>query len=462
MADNEQTTPGSIASLLSALRALPLWILAALALTGWIATWLLLFFPAFAGLELTAFRQQWGIWIGFGTLGLSLLALARATDMAVLAYLRRARDRAARCLLRLVPLQRQSWWHLAKQRDDSFITQVSLTCQLSNTSDRPVQIVKVRLIKPRAKEVDAFAMLPSEDNPYHSPDHVVPPHGSVPASIHMMIRKALKPQGKYLRITVGLIDQFGEEYRLHRLRVRSNDRTLPPLSITDRIQIIQRFARNVLQTIKLISPPPRPPLPPMPWTFEPGSKYLAVCEAILREEKRGYAARGRITGQLGTLNVPLRSEPDSGWVKEGEVPELLWDKSKAKSLSSPNMDRLIALRKPLTPGEGSNLEAYLLTQLRRDSDFTDIGYFIFLALHRMNRTVDALRTARACLSGDKVHGYSNTLGTLSALVSHEHFNITPDLYESILECLSGDGEHDFRLREKINLATLKQLDDRKD
>ena len=76
----------------------------------------------------------------------------------------------------------------------------------------------------------------------------------------------------------------------------------------------------------------------------------------------------------------------------------------------------------------------------------------------MDRTIDALTTARTCLSGDKVHGYSNILGTLSALVSHEYFKINAGLYQSISNALSGDCENDFRIREKINLALLQQLD----
>ena len=59
---------------------------------------------------------------------------------------------------------------------------------------------------------------------------------------------------------------------------------------------------------------------------------------------------------------------------------------------------------------------------------------------------------------DKVYGYSNLLGTLSAVVSHEHFEIDLGLYPRILEALAGDTEHNFRLTEKINLARLQHLD----
>jgi hypothetical protein len=62
------------------------------------------------------------------------------------------------------------------------------------------------------------------------------------------------------------------------------------------------------------------------------------------------------------------------------------------------------------------------------------------------------------LAGDKVFGYSNLLGTLSAVVSHEHHDIDPRLYSLILDALAGDEEHDFWLKEKINLARLRVYD----
>jgi hypothetical protein len=76
----------------------------------------------------------------------------------------------------------------------------------------------------------------------------------------------------------------------------------------------------------------------------------------------------------------------------------------------------------------------LLNQLRSDSQYADIAYFIVLALHRMGRLIDALRVARLCLVRDKVFGYSNVLGMLSALVSHEPAQSPDELYRRICAC----------------------------
>jgi hypothetical protein len=106
----------------------------------------------------------------------------------------------------------------------------------------------------------------------------------------------------------------------------------------------------------------------------------------------------------------------------------------------------------------ASLERYLLSHLHRESPYANVAYFIFLAMHRVGRTVDALTAARASLAGDKVHGYSNLLGTLSAIVSHEHLDIDPALGRGIVKALEGDTEHNFRLIEKLNLARLQCLD----
>jgi hypothetical protein len=195
--------------------------------------------------------------------------------------------------------------------------------------------------------------------------------------------------------------------------------------------------------------------PPAEWQH--GGKFQKV-DFILNEERRNYAANGRIRGGLGSLNVTLQSEPNSGWTEVGSVPSLLWDKRKAKHIESPNASRLIKLHAALSDAEKDDLERYLLSHLDKRSPYAEVGYFIFFALHRMGQTIAGLQTARLHLAGDKVYGYSNLLGTLSAIVSHEHFQIERDLYPLMLEALAGDTENDFRLTEKINLARLQHLD----
>src|SRR5258707_2666382 len=111
-----------VGPLLSVLRTLPVWVLAGFALAGYAV----LFAPAFGGVDPTDFRTQWGVWVWIEALTFSILTIARGMDAGVNAY--RAHRQAADSsrALRLVPRQLQSWWHLAKQQDDSFVSQISL------------------------------------------------------------------------------------------------------------------------------------------------------------------------------------------------------------------------------------------------------------------------------------------------------------------------------------------------
>ncbi len=432
---------------LSELRTLPPWLLIGLALAGYAV----LFLPAFGGIDPEPFRKQWGIWVWVEALVFSILAGMRILDAALTTYWDHRKAAEARRVLRFVPLHWQRWWHLAKQQDGSFASQISLDVQVTNVSDYPVQIVKVRLIKPKAKILHAAAMLPMKGSPYHSHKHPVPPSGTSMAGIHVMARGKLAYQGSPICITLGITDQYGEEYKIKRIHIETQDKPC---------------GESFLKTLKIIGSrlfiwrhdTAEPQTPIMPWIYDPGGEGIDVCEAILNEEKRHYAACGRPTGGLGSLNVGLQSEPNYGWTEVGKVPQLLWGKDDGKNISSPNLERLLRIYEPLSDTDKENLKQYLLSQLRKESPFAEVAYFIFLALHRMGRTIDALKTARTFLSGDKVVGYSNLLGTLSAVISHEHFAIEPSLYPQILHTLEGDKEPDFRLREKINLAKLEHLD----
>jgi hypothetical protein len=203
-------------------------------------------------------------------------------------------------------------------------------------------------------------------------------------------------------------------------------------------------------------PRPNDALPPPPeWQHD--GRYETV-DLILTEERRHYAANGRERGGFGSLNVTLQSEPNSGWTEAGKVPSLLWDEDKAKKIESSNAERIIKLHTEFTAVERAALEQYLLSHLHKGSPYADIAYFIFFVLHRLGLTIAALQAARSHLSGDKVFGYSNVLGLLSAIISREHFTIDAAVFPQILQVLAGESEHNFRLIEKINLARVQWLD----
>jgi len=178
---------------------------------------------------------------------------------------------------------------------------------------------------------------------------------------------------------------------------------------------------------------------------------------ILDEEVRSYTARGRRMGALGSMNIGLQSVPNNGWTSEGQIPQILFDKSDPNVISSPNATTLLKFFSTLDNDEKGAFKTYFISNLRKDSLYASIGYFIFFVLYRIGETVGGLKNARRALSGDSNHGYSNLLGMLSMIVSREYLEINPKTYEDIKITLLGDAEYNFQLVEKINLALLRHL-----
>jgi hypothetical protein len=226
-------SPSAVSELLKVLRALPVWMLAGLALAGYA----ILFAPPFGGVDPVAFRHNWGIWIWMGTLTFSILAVSRGLDAVIVGARHRRAAVQSRLALHIEPLYQQCWWHLAKQQDGSFVSQIRLDVEAANLTDRPVRLIKLRLIRPRmtGEILHAEASLPLAGSPYHSNRHPVPPHDTVTTALHIMVRGTLTTAGKSAKVTLGITDQFGDEYCLKGIVIRTHDPEPPKSTWTERL-----------------------------------------------------------------------------------------------------------------------------------------------------------------------------------------------------------------------------------
>ncbi|WP_322093944.1 hypothetical protein [Paraburkholderia bannensis] len=433
----------AVAKIVETLRSIPFWLFAGLAL----AAGGLLYLPSFEAVPgplLGAFRDHWGAWIYAGMVVTGVLAVTRLVADMILTFWRR---RAARVLY-LRPQIEQSWWHLAKQRDGSWTSQLSVRLDVSNRSDSPVRLLDARLTWPlcRGALLSADIALPNAGRMY-SRMHAVRPREVSDASIHILVSGRLAREGRPLRATILVTDQSGATYRLNGIRLRSTNKAV---SLRERIVRAWQTARQRRSE----------QVAPLPTAWEHNGRFADV-DAVLAEEHRQYAANGRNRGGLGSLNITLQNEPNSGVFREGEVPALLWSvDQQPPAVGSANIARLLRLHLSADAEGRDALEAYLLSHLHRRSPHADVAYFIFLGLHRFGRTTDAVAAAQRHLAGDQVFGYSNLLATLAALVSREHFEMDASLYDELGRLLASDAEHNFRLLEKMNLARLENTDAR--
>src|SRR5229473_1466318 len=249
----------AISNFLSVLRTLPVWLLAGLALAGCAV----IFTPGFGGIDPNGFRTEWGIWVWIEAVGFSVLALTRGIEAGITAYLEHRRNKKARQALRLVPRHHQCWWHLAKQRDESLVSQITVDVEAANLTDRPVRVVKVRLIRPRAKGefLHGEVLLPMAGSTYNSTRHAVPPHDTVTASLHIMVRGAIARQGHPVCATLGITDHYGEEYRIKGIIIPTHDARLPKQPLTARLASAIKWLPGFRPAIEppadtLQSPPP--------------------------------------------------------------------------------------------------------------------------------------------------------------------------------------------------------------
>jgi hypothetical protein len=233
--------------LLSGLRQLPVWLLGGLALAGYAV----IFAPSFGGIDPAEFRSQWGVWARIWALTFSALTIARGLDIGVKTYSEHRKALEARRVLRLVrrdhpwPLRR-GWWHLAKQQDGSLVSQISLDLEMTNLSDYPVQITKVRLVRPKPKgePLTADLSLPVAGSSYYSCEHPILPRSTVEAHLHMLVPGAVTRQGKRIRATFGFTDQFDCEYRLRRVLIPADDPKLPHSMKEVTLDELLRLARK--------------------------------------------------------------------------------------------------------------------------------------------------------------------------------------------------------------------------
>lgn len=436
----------SLSGFFGALRSVPFWLLAGTAA----ASYALLFAPSIGDVDISAFRKEWGALIWASAVGFTALAAALALELVIRLTGGHIKNYQMRRSLRLVPIERGKFWHLAKQQDGTYASQISLEVHMSNMSDAPIKIVKVELLRPRRELIQASALLPMAGSPYHSSDHLVPARGINVASIHIMVRGSLGRRGQSIRPTIAITDQFGVRYVLRRQTIGTSDKPEPRAGVLQFLRSAFQFHRpsdaelsnSVANT----------------WAFSDGFEYLEACRFVLREEKRSYGSNGRQKGGLGSLNVTI-NDAHKIYSKAGaNVPNILCPTDEIKEIQSENLNRILKIATQQIGSDQDNLQAFLLSQLSRDGEFAEVGYFIFMSLHRLGRTLDALTAARDFLSHDKVHGYSNVLGVLSVIISREYNRIDPNLFGMILSELKGDKEYNFRLLEKLNAAQVVHID----
>jgi hypothetical protein len=273
-------TATALSTLLGVLQKLPIRILSGLMLAG-IAV---LFVPPIAGVDLTEFRKHWAVWIWIGTLTAGGLTIAWLVEAGVRQYFAHRKFQAARRVLTFIPRLHESIWNLVKQQDDTFTSQFRLSFDVGNPTQRPLRLVKIRLLRPKMKGevVNAEILLPEVGSPFHSNMHAVPPNRSVTATAHIIVRGAAAAAGRRVHATIGVTDQYGVEYRVKGFLLKDLSAKAPYKNLW------QRFISKLSKVRQVLwhTPVEVEPLPAL-WGHQ--GKF-EKADLILDEEKRCYTA----------------------------------------------------------------------------------------------------------------------------------------------------------------------------
>lgn len=335
---------------------------------------------------------------------LTITRILALTVVGVRAWLA-ARDEAR---ILHVTVQGRSRWHLARQPDDTYLTQISIDALVKNRTDEPLSLVRATAVKPkilRGEVVSGFISIEGEDG-------CIPPRKSRSVHIHMMVRA--RPNwapDTVVSAVFAISDDEGRERRFPVILRNSGGKAAPPKKPPEQVFAIQ----------------------------DPNERAVV---SVLQLELKRYEANGRRTGGLGSVTFkPYGPERCDTSMPRGAQP---------MALSSDNLDTLIALRGRLDETERGALLQQLLARLDAHEDYLSISYFIVLALIKFGHLHDALEHAGRLPADDrKLFGLSNTLMLLDKLLRHAYGDFSDSDLDEIERFVHSTEEHPFQILELI-------------
>ena len=203
--------------------------------------------------------------------------------------------------------------------------------------------------------------------------------------------------------------------------------------------------------------PTEPQSPVIPWTYDLGPESIGIAESILIEEAKlcsEWPNEGRTrkpkcgAAKRAELRLDHTGKNPAAFMGGGQRNPCNIPQS-GPANQNPCGSCGLRERQSRAVSVGATLQGI--------PAFAEVAYFPFLALHRIGRTIDALGTARKFLAGDKVYAYSNLLGTLSAVISREHYDTDPNLYPLLLDALAGGEETRLQTVRRSTLLGLNFL-----
>ncbi|PJA41154.1 hypothetical protein CO179_00500 [candidate division WWE3 bacterium CG_4_9_14_3_um_filter_39_7] len=177
--------------------------------------------------------------------------------------------------------------------------------------------------------------------------------------------------------------------------------------------------------------------------------------AVLKDEIEQYKVRGRREGQLGSVEWQRGTIE---WHTKGETMKFLNKSSSRTLVQSSNSNALVRLYEKSDENDKNTIVEALTMRLNKETEYSDVGYMIFLTLFELGFLEKGLSTALIKLSNDKKHGFSDTLRLLDLLLAfrYEEFD-EEDL--DITEKIAFSTEEDtFQIKQRVNAIRIMRIE----
>jgi len=351
----------------------------------------------------------------------------------------------------ILPHQRQHWWHMGKTGDQKPTMQIVSYWFVTNTTDKPVNILNAYIKKPRTP---GHVLIKDVHSVYHG-SYPIPPHTTTDLHADFWICPPFYKEGKNFKVDIVFVDQYGQKRTIKKVEFKSDNRKRPaPVKFKE--EAIYQLEHDI-------------------------EKKVA---AALKDEISRYKKYGRQSGELGSIYAThggrkIKQVYQDGWTssRSGERQEIVNDPENAK-VHSENGDTLIEFFNSLQGVSDKELFINsLVSRLDRDKEYYCVSYLILYVLFRVGRLDAALGAAKISLlkkqtfwnrllrrkSGNSLleayqrYGFSDFLGLINGLLRFEHPTFTDLELDLVEEFIAGVDEHSFQIGEKINSARSFRL-----
>ena len=356
--------------------------------------------------------------------GATILMWAANQFVKIMHFFTRYKPKTPRETIKIIPDLHQCWWHMGSMDKEPCI-QVVGRFHVTNTTDKPLKLLRAYVVKPRT---EGHIDVRHSQSQYYGGYELLPARAT-PGSMDFWIKPPIRKKGQDFRVDIVIVDQYDNKHTLKKVQF------LGP---------------------KTKKEEPKPPSEAMHSITNPIEKDVV---GVLKAEIHRYKECGRPSGGMGSIQTTFQGNRTMNGVgnesRDTNSPrnQSIVEDVRQVQIASDNAEALGNLFYKLGLLQKKEVAQALISRLSRDTEYVSVGYFILFVLFNFDCLSEALNIAKKNLyggsKGDIDHGFSNFLWMLDGLLRFKHPSFTDHQLDEVERFLDGIDEHAFRIPERI-------------